>query len=100
MEIKRIYLDSNEVLGEQAFVSGFEEVPQTNYSPAYRVYQLDSRKERSAFVICESVRNAPKVSGAVEVDQFSGFSIARRTFTHDGKRYNENVFLVDGFTTK
>lgn len=100
MEIKRIYVDPKEVLGEPVFVSGFEEVPATNYAPAYRIYQLDSRKERSAFVICDAIRNAPKIQGSVEVASFVGFSITRRSFSHDGKRYNENVFLVDGLTVK
>lgn len=100
MEIKRIFIDPKLVLGDQFFVSGMEDVPATQYSTGYRIYQLDSRKERSAFVICESPRNAPKISGSAEVSEFKGFSLARRTFVHGGKRYNENVFLVDGFSVK
>lgn len=100
MEISRIYLNSKEVLGDQAFVAGMEDVPATQYTPAYRIYQLDSPKERSAFVICDSPRACSNVSGSAEIQEMTGFSIVQRSFTHAGKRYNENVFLVDGLKTK
>ncbi|MFS1664085.1 hypothetical protein [Streptococcus sp. zg-JUN1979] len=100
MEITRIYLDQKEVLGTKAFVSGMEDVPATQYSPAYRIFQLDSVKERSAFVICDNPRNADSVKTTAQIEKTDGFSIVHRTFTHAGKRYSEPVFLVDGLKVK
>lgn len=99
MELSRIFLDSKRVLGDKVFVSGMEDVPATPYSKAYRIYQLDSIKERSAFIISEAPRSCDSVSGSAEVAEMTGFSIVQRSFNHGGKRYHESVFYVDGLKT-
>lgn len=49
MEILRVYLNPKEVLGDKVFVSGMEDVPATQNTPAYRVYQLILRKSVPLF---------------------------------------------------
>lgn len=100
MEILRVYLNPKEVLGDKVFVSGMEDVPATQNTPAYRVYQLDSKKERSAFLVCDTPRSSDVVSSTAEVETMEGFSIVHRNITHAGKRYNEPVFLVDSLKVK
>lgn len=100
MKINRVYVDQNEVLGNQVFVSGLEEVPKTNYRDQYIVCQLDSRKEPSAFVICENSSKVDKFKGFAEVESMEGFSISTRQFTHAGKSYHEPVFIVDSLKVK
>ena len=44
MEITKVFVDPSEVLGNDVFVSGMEEVKQNDYNPtSYRVFELSSR---------------------------------------------------------
>ncbi|KXT64439.1 hypothetical protein [Streptococcus gallolyticus] len=99
MAINRVYLDPTEVLGSDVYVSGFEEFQGTQYVDPYYTYEIDSPKERSAFLIVDkaNMRNAPKIKTLSKVKSISGFSIEFRRFSHGGKTYNERVFVADGF---
>lgn len=97
MSIKRIYVDPEDVLGSESYVSTSQDprISRNSEENPYRIYPLDSFKERSAFLICEHLKSCPIVKGTVKIKSFEGFSIEQRPFEYDNKRYNEPVFVVD-----
>lgn len=57
MEITKVFVDQNQVLGNEVFVSGMEEVRANDYNPvSYRIFEISSRKEPSAFLIVEGFK--------------------------------------------
>lgn len=43
MEITKVFVDQNQVLGNEVFVSGMEEVRANDYNPAsYRIFEISS----------------------------------------------------------
>lgn len=102
MAINRVYLDPKEVLGSEIFVSGFEENEGSQFVEPYYIYEIDSPKERSAFLIVdkENMRNAPKIKTLSKVKSITDFSIEFRRFNHSGKTYNERVFVANGLTVE
>lgn len=95
MEITKVFVDPNEVLGNDVFVSGMEEVKQNDYNPtSYRVFELSSRKEPSAFLVVEGFKMSDVPEGRQKVVFPRGIAIERRSFRFGGKRKRENVFVA------
>ena len=43
MEITKVFVDQNQVLGNEVFVSGMEEVRANDYNPvSYRIFEISS----------------------------------------------------------
>lgn len=97
MAINRVYVDPVKVLGNEIYVSSFEEVTGRQGDKPYYIYEIDSPKERSAFLIIDRVRTAPRINRLSKVKAFTGFSIESRDFTCGGKEYHERVFVADSF---
>lgn len=97
MSVKRIYVDSEDVLGSESYVSTSQDprISRNGEEKPYRIYPLDSFKERSTFLICEHLKSCPIVKGTVKAKSFEGFSIEQRHFEYDNKQYNEPVIVVD-----
>mgnify|MGYP000888911184 CR=1 FL=1 len=96
MEITKVFVDQNEVLGNDVFVSGMEEVRANDYNPvSYRVFEISSRKEPSAFLIVEGFKMSDVPEGRQKVVFPRGIRIERRHFRFGGRRKNKNVIVAE-----
>ena len=96
MEITKVYVDQNTVLGNEVFVSGMEEIRANDYNPvSYRVFEISSRKEPSAFLIVEGFKMSDVPEGRQTIVFPRGIAIERRNFRFGGKRKRENVFVAE-----
>ena len=71
MEITKVFVDQNQVLGNEVFVSGMEEVRANDYNPEGRQKVVFPR----------------------------GIAIERRNFRFGGKRKHENVIVAEEMRT-
>ena len=97
MTVSRIYLDPVKVLGTEIYVGGVEEVAGKQGEKPYYVYEIDSPKERSGFLIIDRVRIAPRITRLSKIKSITGFSIETRSFSCGNKEYHERVFVADTF---
>ena len=100
MEITKVFVDQNQVLGNEVFVSGMEEVRANDYNPvSYRIFEISSRKEPSAFLIVEGFKmsDVPEVRQKVVFPR--GIAIERRNFRFGGKHKHENVIVAEEMRT-
>ena len=96
MEITKVFVDQNQVLGNEVFVSGMEEVRANDY---YRIFEISSRKEPSAFLIVEGFKMSDIPEGRQKVVFPRGIAIERRNFRFGGKRKHENVIVAEEMRT-
>lgn len=100
MEIKKVFVDPSEVLGLEVFASGFEEVKANDYNPvSYRVFEISSRKEPSAFLIVEGLKMSDIPEGRQKIVFPKGIALEQRQFRFNGKRKNEVVIVAEEMRT-
>ncbi|AXQ77765.1 hypothetical protein DDV21_001085 [Streptococcus chenjunshii] len=96
MDIKKVYVDQNEVLGNEVFASATEEVRANDYNPvSYRVFEISSRKEPSAYLIVEGFKMSDVPEGRQKIVFPRGIAIEHRQFRFGGKRKRENVIVAE-----
>ncbi|MDW7798752.1 hypothetical protein SCQ32_04860 [Streptococcus canis] len=100
MEITKIYVNQADVLGEEVFVSGMQEVKANDYNPkSYRIFEISSRKEPSAFLIVEGFNMSDVPKGRQKIVFPRGIAIEHRTFRFGGKRKRETVIVAEEMRT-
>ena len=100
MEITKVFVDQNEVLGNEVFVSGMEEFRANDYNPvSYRVFEISSRKEPSAFLIVEGFNMSDVPEGRHKIVFPRGIAFEYRSFRFGGKRKHENVIVAEEMRT-